>query len=160
MATNWHPKEDGITHINIYSKGRTPLGRFLTNFALAPFDHPTDGPFESVEGYWYWLKTGRQHEILRLLHGAEAKTTGKKFDAVEIDGFDDQIKIAIRAKLLAHRGWLSQLIQSELPLTHYYYYGYDSASPKIIDAGYAWITEYIDSIRQKCKEKGWNPTTN
>lgn len=28
-----NPEEDGITHINIYSKGSTELGRLLSNFA-------------------------------------------------------------------------------------------------------------------------------
>lgn len=149
------PKTDGVDHINIYSKGKTGLGRFLTNFALSPFTHPEHGSFESVEGYWYWLKSGGTYEFMRLLHGAEAKTQGKKLPVVQRDDFEEQIKVAIRAKLLAHRGWLSQLIQSDLPLTHYYYYGYTTDNVKVIDAGYEWITEYIDSIRKKCKEAKW-----
>lgn len=28
----YHPDTDGITHINVYSKGRTELGRRLSNF--------------------------------------------------------------------------------------------------------------------------------
>jgi len=32
-----NPEEDGITHINIYSKGKTDLGRMLSNFAKLPF---------------------------------------------------------------------------------------------------------------------------
>lgn len=31
-----NPLEDGITHINVYSKGATELGRLLTNFAHTP----------------------------------------------------------------------------------------------------------------------------
>ena len=42
------PKLDGIEHINIYSKGKTELGRLLTNFAQTPFIHPEYGRFESV----------------------------------------------------------------------------------------------------------------
>ena len=48
------PQNDGITHINVYSKGKTTLGRWLTNFAHTPID-TIDGHFESIEGYWYWL---------------------------------------------------------------------------------------------------------
>ncbi|ANA49207.1 hypothetical protein PMW_82 [Pseudomonas phage phiPMW] len=149
------PIDDGVTHINVYSKARTSLGRFLSNFALSPFTLKDHGSFESVEGYWYWLATGCKHEHLRLLHGYEAKAAGKKLERVEIDDFEGKIKLAIRQKLLTHRVYLSQLIASDLPLTHYYYYGYSLDNAKVVDAGYSWITDYIDSIRQACKEAKW-----
>ena len=30
------PSKDGIDHINIYSKGKTELGKYLSNFTYAP----------------------------------------------------------------------------------------------------------------------------
>lgn len=152
------PIDDGVTHINVYSRARTALGRFLSNFALSPFTLPDHGSFESVEGYWYWLATGCKHEHLRILHGHEAKVAGKKLERVEVLDFESKIRVAIRQKLLTHRGFLSQLIASDLPLTHYYYYGSIDNKPKVIDAGYAWIIEYIDEIRRKCKEAKWDAT--
>ena len=153
---HFHPKGDGVDHINIYSKGKTPLGRWLTNFALAPFELDDHGIFESVEGYWYWLKTGKQHEALRLLFGVEAKRAGKSFTRVEYEGdFDADIKRAIRAKLLQHPKMLNSLIDSTLPLTHYYVYGYSEDNCKVTPAGYEWITEYIEEVRATCQAKGW-----
>ena len=150
------PKTDGVDHINIYSKGKTPLGRWLTNFSLSPFTLTDHGDFESIEGYWYWLSTGCKHDALRLLFGVEAKRTGKTFERVEYEGdFEEAIKKAIREKLLQHPKMLNQLIDSELYLTHYYVYGYSDDNCKVVPAGYEWITEYIDSIRQSCKSKGW-----
>jgi hypothetical protein len=35
-------EQDGTTHINIYSKGKTELGRFLTNFAYIGIGYPID----------------------------------------------------------------------------------------------------------------------
>lgn len=151
----FHPKGDGVDHINIYSKGKTELGRWLTNFALSPFTLEDHGDFESVEGYWYWLATGRKHEVLRLLFGVEAKRTGKSFERVEMDGFEEEVKRGIRAKLLQHPKMLNRLIDSDLYLTHYYTYGYSEDNCKVMPAGYEWITEYIDSIRQTCKAKKW-----
>ena len=46
------PAEDGITHVNVYSRGLTTLGRWLSNFAHCPIE-TEDGPFASIEGYWY-----------------------------------------------------------------------------------------------------------
>lgn len=151
----WKPLGDGFTHIYIYSRARTPLGRFLTNFAYSPFTHPDHGEFVSVEGYWYWLKTGRIHREFRSLSGFEAKSRGKKAAVVEhpegSEGFERDVKVAIRAKLIAHPVQLNELIDSTLPLVHYYFYGDPANSPKVINAGYEWITEYIDSIRVSCQ---------
>jgi hypothetical protein len=40
----YKPEDDGKTHINVYSKGLTELGQFLSNFAEAPAQTP-DGEF-------------------------------------------------------------------------------------------------------------------
>ena len=42
---------DGVTHINVYSQGKTSIGRALSNFSPLGFNHPKHGHFESVEGY-------------------------------------------------------------------------------------------------------------
>ena len=49
-----NPKQDGISHVNIYSQGKTELGRMLSNFYHYQVI-TKDGNFTSVEGYWYWL---------------------------------------------------------------------------------------------------------
>lgn len=41
-------ENDGIDHINIYSKGKTELGCLLSNFAFSPFTINND-TFPSVE---------------------------------------------------------------------------------------------------------------
>ena len=148
----WIPEEDGITHINIYSKGKTELGRWLSNFAYSPFVHPTLGPFASVEGFWYWLKTGRLHDVLRDVHGWNAKKVGKTFPEVYCENFDNLIKTAIRAKLIANPRMLNALIDTNVILVHYYVYG-----GKVVSAGYEWIPEYIQDIRDACVEKGYRP---
>lgn len=148
-----NPEDDGVTHINVYSKGKTELGRFLSNFAYSPFEHPTFGRFTSVEGFWYWLKTGQKHDMLRDMFGTEAKTEGKKLQEVYVENFDQKIETAIRAKLIAHPLMLRNLISSELPLMHYYvYYG----NP--VDAGYEWITRYIAGVRESCRARGYCPS--
>jgi len=51
---NYTPETDGIDHINVYSKAKTDLGKFLSNFTYAKIK-TQDGIFSSIEGYWYWL---------------------------------------------------------------------------------------------------------
>lgn len=150
----WNPSEDGITHINIYSKGATDLGRWLTNFAHVPFTHPTYGEFNSIEALWYYASTGFQHEDLRSLSGFRAKEVGKKIPKVEIDSseFASIIKAGIRAKLIANPKMLGALIDTTVPLAHYYVYG-----GKAVHAGYEWIVLYIEDIRSACHQRGYHP---
>lgn len=70
---------DGVDHINIYSKGKTSLGRWLTNFAYSPFIIEINGEhhqFVSIEGLWYWILTG--DDSLKSCYGYDAKSRGKE----------------------------------------------------------------------------------
>jgi len=150
----WLPERDGVDHINVYSKGATELGRLLTNFAHTPFEHPTRGKFESMEGYWYYVSTGDKHEELRTLVGSQAKAFGKTLEKVDInpDYFEVLIRTGIRAKLIYHPKILEMLLDNELPLAHYYVFG-----SQVKQAGYGWILDYYMEIRAACIQKGYRP---
>lgn len=149
MATT--PLEDGVTHINIYSKGETLLGQMLSNFYYSPFLHPVYGAFASVEGFWYWLKTGKLHDDLRQLYGHQAKKVGKTYDVVGVVGFDNHIRMAIACKLLHNRDILEELIESDLPFKHYYYYG-EKDNAKVIELPeYEWMCEFYEEQRAYVK---------
>lgn len=119
---------DGTTHINIYSKGETEIGRWSSNFALSPFTHPKHGKFKSVEGLWYYLQTGKEHEELRNLYGYQAKKVGRQIrdqniwdDISKTDEFKDDIIEGIRQKFREHPRMLRELCKTDgLPLEHYY----------------------------------------
>lgn len=146
------PKLDGVEHINIYSKGKTELGRLLTNFAHTPFVHSEYGHFESVEGFWYWLRNGKQHEELRTMYGFKAKEYGKQFESIGCATFQEDVKEAIRCKLRQNRNILKMLVNSSLPLEHYYWYGHIE-NPKVYNLPqYKWITEEIERIRTVCQD--------
>lgn len=141
------PSQDGVTHINVYSKGATELGRLLSNFAHTPFEHPIFGSFLSMEGYWYYVKTGFQYQELRHFHGAACKSYAKTLPAVEFAHFKEAILDGIRCKLKQNRNILQLLQESTLPLTHYYFYG-TLSNPKVIDQPqHMWQIEEIERIR-------------
>lgn len=132
-------KDDGITHINIYSKAVTPLGRLLSNFAHTPFEiyHQT---YESVEAYWYCHKlvisTGDMLfncdpddiNFLKKQHGSEAKKVGKTL--LKKYGIDDnnskfnitqeRLKEIYYKKLEFNPNIKELLLKNELPFAHYY----------------------------------------
>ena len=115
------PKDDGITHVNVYSQGQTKLGRALSNFTRAPFEVPEHGKFESIEGYWYWL--GCKDDRLRFAVGYAAKKLGRELKASDWNNepdFKAYIITALKAKLDAHP-WIKDALKlNSLPLAHYY----------------------------------------
>ena len=139
-----NPKEDGVTHINIYSKGATELGRWLSNFAKVDIQ-TEDGPFRSIEGYWYWLSC--KDNQLRLLYGYKAKEYGRSVGAKDwLDDreFKDKICRALVIKLERMPLDFKNLWLSSLPLTHYYTYG----DKVIIPKDGQWLIDFLESQRK------------
>jgi hypothetical protein len=143
------PTQDGISHINIYSQGKTELGRMLSNFYH--FKSITkDGDFQSVEGYWYWLgiEDCEEKEILKKLYGYNAKKIGNelksKFNKRVDDDFENKILGAIWYKVKRNKTMFTDDIK-ELPFEHYYNF-----SGKIVNVKnkYLWMINGIDKMRK------------
>ena len=142
-----NPEEDGITHINVYSKGKTALGQFLTNFSYSPVE-TEDGHFDSIEGYWYWLGTNEEgKEELRHLYGFNAKKLGRELRADDWqegnEEFANKIRKAIKIKLETYPLVVQRLKEINLPLKHYYVFGGKVVEPE----NGKWVVEYLDSFR-------------
>jgi hypothetical protein len=143
---------DGVHHINIYSKGKTELGRWLSNFAHSPIDLPEDGHFESIEGYWYWL--GTRDERLRTTYGFRAKEIGRQRKPSQnpVD-FEERIKRALDTKLKSNLAMLTEFAVSILPFRHYYEWGKPPKPLRRKDGGYPWIIEHLEARRKLLKEQ-------
>jgi hypothetical protein len=125
----------------------------MSNFTREPFEVAM-GRFESIEGYWYYLKTGG--ERLRSLSGFAAKQLGRslplcpqyhsKTDPESVFRF--MIEEAIRAKAKRRPDMVRRLKRCELPLAHYYVFG---NPPVVKDAGYKWILDIWDKIRKEAE---------
>lgn len=139
-----NPNADGLTHINVYSKGKTWLGRTLSNFAYCPIE-TIDGHFDSIEGYWYWLSC--KDDVLRFLSGWRAKQYGRNAggkDWIDSDDFKYKIKAAIDIKLLSIDGLLNELQNCHLPLKHYYVF---NGKVKIVSQS-NWIIGHLESYKK------------
>lgn len=147
----WTPKTDGIDHINVYSKGKTELGRLLSNFAHTPFYLDPEGAFASVEAYWYWKMTGMYG--LRALHGWEAKNSGK----IYVQEFResgkplqpvtvDDLRRVYWAKLTFHPYIREELLKSKLPLAHYYVLPNDKI---IVPKEFQWTAALWEEFREE-----------
>lgn len=149
-------EDDGITHINVYSKAKTRLGQLLSNFAHTPFEHPEYGHFSSVEGFWYWLSLGMDKGEFRGLYGFKAKQVGKLVreeiqkngTSVPVVNFEGKIKKAILCKIEQNPELREMLKDCKLPLTHYYHWGEGDQVKITYPKDYAWVHEYIDLVRK------------
>lgn len=147
----WNPDEEGITHINAYSKSRTRLGTLLSNFYHISFVCE-DGYFQSIEGYWYWLIAPEKHskrEELRKLYGFRAKQLGREIcsgDWRDDEEFKTKIKRALWYKVQSSSELKQLLLNNTLPIVHYYSYG---QPPKIVIPEHgSWIWEAFNLIRK------------
>ena len=147
--------QDGIDHINIYSKGKSTLGKRLTN--MFPFNFTFDGLiFKSVEHAWHYYKfidynpdvatqifeTNSPYDALKI---ARANATEDTSSVVLTNEFRSLIKEVIKQRIMEDESLIILLRNSWLPFEHYYVYGAD----KIQDQSdkYAWLIYIFDDIR-------------
>lgn len=153
------PANDGVDHINVYTKGNTALGRMLTNLYDRDFSVPGYGHFKSMEGFWYYFLTGEKYPEFKGLRGFEAKKLGKTKinDRIDKDGLTDhqkrEILEAIRCKLRQNKDILVELWKSDLPFAHYYYYGTPDNAKVIELPQFNWMLDEFERLRRILKQK-------
>lgn len=160
-----NPDRDGFDHINVGSKGKTVLGRDLSNFANLPIRIPHAGDFKSIEGYWYWLKAdlirklgGNINEALwesmHTYYGYNAKKAGKAllasvdeklWDKFPTDVFRNSIKLALKIKLSTFKSLMYGLVEHTLPLEHYYVFGDKNLVTR--SGTNLWVIEELERLR-------------
>jgi len=146
MADLCIPKDDGVTHVNIYSKSKSELGLLLSNFTYFPFDHPNFGHFDSMEGFWYWLATGKKHNELRAVYGVKAKKLGKTFPRIDNPDFQSEFISGLEIK--AGNAKIKKLLaETYIPIVHYYYFGDVDNCRVVIPTGSDWFTEWWERKR-------------
>lgn len=149
------PAKDGVDHINIYSKGKTSLGRALTNMFQFTFEY-NGCTFHSVEQAWHYFKfldinpLVAQH-ILSLensydcLKYARANSVPETVAFVQTDAFRNRIKDVIITRLQADDALRVQLKNSVLPFKHYFVYGADAVRDQ--SDKYSWLIQIFEDLR-------------
>jgi hypothetical protein len=140
------PREDGITHINIYSRANTSLGKALSNWTPCTIK-TSIGEFRSIEGLIFFM--GSFDDRLRKAVGFEAKQLGEKLDRgirLPDDIFKKIIIEGMKSKLIyLDKKLFEEFFMSKLPLTHYYRY-----DTKVIEIPkWQWQVEEWEKIRRE-----------
>lgn len=152
------PAQDGVTHVNVYSKGQTALGQFLSNFYAKRVDVVCpDGvtrTFGSIEALWYWLAVSHhpRAEALRPLAGYAAKDLGRRLKdevaPLTVPGFEEIICRAIRTKVLESERGRKELAACTLPFEHYYVM---RGRVHDVKARYPWLIDLFGELREDCR---------
>lgn len=143
--------QDGISHINIYSRGKTKLGKQLTNMYHFKFIYD-NVEFISVEQAWHFYKFCKYPElankILKLDSSFKCLDFAKANKQNDIDTqsvmFKELMKDVIRTRLECDEPLMNLLRNSWLPFEHYYAY-----SSKIHDQRhkYEWLINIFEDFR-------------
>ncbi len=112
--------DDDVKFINIYSKGRSELGRALSHFYHLPFEHPVFGKFNCMEGFWHYVGGNPRDERLRTAPGYIAKKIGKTLEKKYDPEFRKLIMEGNRAKIESSDALKKDFTESTLPFVHYY----------------------------------------
>ena len=147
------PNNDGVDHINIYSKAKTPLGRFLSNFERCRIETSSDGYFMSVEAYWYWMLSPNTpyREKLRDLSGWEAKKSGRLVSSgIDWNESDESFKMKIKQAIvykIQNSSFKEEFVNSKLQFKHYYVYNDVVSEPE----NGKWLIDFFEELRDQVK---------
>lgn len=146
-------EQDGINHINIYSKGKTNLGKRLTNMHHFTFRYDNI-EFISVEQAWHFYKFCGYPEIankvlqfknsFECLKFARDNKQEDSAEHVQTPIFQQLMKDVIRTRIECDIELQNMLRNSWLPFEHYYVYG-----DKIQDQRnkYEWLLDIFEEYR-------------
>jgi len=163
---------DGVTHVNIYSKSKTKLGRSLSHFSNFSFEI-NNMKFENFEGYYFYILLKEYFKkfdykvpkyfttFLQTYQGSEIRKTVLEFikinkikqnELIKIKNseiFKSQIIQGLKERLKQNKILLQMLKENDLPFKHYYVYG-----DKIIDKndGFEYIIEFYNKVSKKLKK--------
>lgn len=168
------PSDDGVTHINVYSNGKTELGRWLSNFSTSNTE-TEHGTFVSLEGFYHYLKVMRVYKVdendtelnttinrLKSAYGVTAKMLGAKLRKMVSrrgihlidkpdDAFNRTFEEALYAKMIGNEEMLMYYMDERsngLPFVHYYNY-----EGKLIYKPYFdWIVDRINAVDERVRQ--------
>lgn len=150
------PANDGVDHVNVYSKGQTELGRLLSHYSAVGFE--LDGRrYASVESFWMVTRMTSANQAAEIYSAIEISTAASLpgYKAKEfLRGLgrdsgqppsESQLRRAYEARFAAMPRLKELLIQCDLPLAHYYVYG-----TKAVDAApWGWTAELSALMREE-----------
>lgn len=142
-------ESDGVDHINISLTGKTKLGQMLSFGYQLPFVHPYFGPFNCMDGFWYYIKTAERPDQMRYVSAAKARALAHKLTPAQVNNFEEIIVAANWHKIVQNQELYNEFIKSELPFDYYYLYG--PAQLEVRPRIHAWVVDGFEDLRRLMK---------
>jgi hypothetical protein len=149
------PTQDGKTHINIWAKGATFIGKFLAPRTLCELSMP-EGRFLCVSAYWYSL-ISKEDSRLSHVNGWETELLAtqlsplpkkQQLPATELQA---KIKKALDQKLKWSEYWMGEFTESTLPFLQYHL----DAEGNVVDESkkYRWLLSHLEARRTLLQQR-------
>lgn len=113
---------EGVDHICVHSTSQSALGKILSPYARHTFHHPELGTFESLVGFFRYIKSGCIKERSRTEYGH--CTSAFKCHSEYPTLIAKYLYSGIEAQYTQHPRLLTALLETkDLPLVNYHYFG-------------------------------------
>lgn len=144
--------EDGVNHINMSDEGQTELGRMLAHTSRLPFTHSHYGHFNTMNNFWYYIRSVERDDRLRSFYGKRLKTFLKTNTThCRIPNFRVIIMDANWQRVQQHPLLATALKDSGLPLDCWYRYRRENGLRLRPNFAF-WLIAGFEEIRKALKE--------
>ncbi len=143
--------EDGIDHINMADDSVTELGRDLCHTAKIGFEHEHYGWFDSVDNFWYYIRSAERDDRLRTFSGRRLKTFSEHVTQCRIPNFRVMVMEANWQKVIQNDTVANRLRASTLPLDCWFRFRRKDGIRMRHNVAH-WLIAGFEEIRKALKE--------
>lgn len=131
--------------INVDHRSDSDLGRRLSAMNFQPWTHPVHRNFNSMEGFWWWIKSKGTDDHFRFMHPVQCRLRGSPlYRNQEIDDFHVIIMEANYFRVANDPDLQAAIIESTEPFDLFYT---DNQGRMVRPAPYKWIIPGWEYIR-------------
>ncbi len=163
-TSSYKSQVDGVDHINIYSFGKTELGRMLAPETNGRFVHPIIGPFNCLTGFWAYVKSKSRKNTYRTKDARSCLNIVNKFNDAQpnVPNFKAIITSGIYYKVMSDETLKNMVKESTLPFEMYYVKTREEINPvtgkkvtyeiKVQQNYAAWMKASYEEVRRAIKD--------
>ena len=112
--------QDDVDHINISDNAVTELGQALSLRSKINFKHLIFGNFQSIESFWFYIRSTERDDRLRTLSGLGLNKFAKTLTLVLVKNFRAIILEAMYQRIYQNAALYDEFFKSELPFDYYH----------------------------------------
>lgn len=143
-------KQDGEDHINIWERGATDIGRFLTHNSNFHFTHNLFGRFANMECFWHYIQSDERDDRVRTLTGQQLKNFAKKMTQIRVQNFRAIIMDSNYQRIMKYPAVVQSMRDTTLPFDCYYV---DKATKlRTRPSFFNWFVMGMEEIRSAIKD--------